>query len=266
VTSDELLPAVESDLVAGHDPSVIRFTREPEIARDYDRFHQYNHLFETDTRFLEEVLPERCRVLDLGCGTGRHLAYLGKMGHEVTGVDLSAHMLAESARKLDRLGVRARLLRADICRVGEMAELAGEGFDAAICMFSTLGLVRGARRRRKALAGWRNVLRPGGLLVLHAHNVWHNLTDSWGRSWLAWNLFGSLLPGRKFGDKWMRGYRGMDLLYIHLFTLRDLRKLLRSAGFRIEREVLLNDPRTAPFEGRFAYFRANGFLVVARKP
>ena len=41
-------------------------------------------------------------------------------------------------------------------------------------------------------------------------------------------------------------------------ALRELRSLVRTAGFRIEREVLLNNPRTAPFQGRFAYLGFTG--------
>lgn len=257
-------------LAPGHDPSVLAYAREPDMARGYDRFHEYNHLFKTDARFLMEVLPEEGRILDLGCGTGRHLAVLGGRGYEVAGVDLSPHMLREAAKKLDRHGIEARLVGGDICRLGEMDEFADAEFDAVICMFSTLGLVRGRRRRSRALAGWRRVLRPGGTLVVHTHNLWHNLTDSWGRRSLAWSAAASLLSklwlsGRELGDKWMRGYRGMPKLYLHFFSLRELRSLVRGAGFRIERELLLNDARTGPFHGRLAYFRANGFMIAARK-
>ena len=240
------------------------------MARSYDTYHAYNLLFETDTRFLDEVLPEPLpkegtRVLDLGCGTGRHLAHLGARSYEVTGVDLSPHMLREAAKKLDREDVSARLVRGDICRVGDMDELDEESFDAAICMFSTLGLVRGRRRRQEAIAGWRRLLRPGGTLVVHTHNLWHNLKDPQGRRWLARRLVASLLPGRQMGDKWVFSYRGLESLYLHIFSLRELRGVLRSAGFRVERELLLNDPRTGPIEGRFQGLRANGFLIAAKR-
>jgi SAM-dependent methyltransferase len=249
---------------------VLVYASEPDMALSYDTYHAYNLLFRTDTRFLDEVLPEPLpqggtRVLDLGCGTGRHLAHLGARGYEVTGLDLSPHMLREAAERLDREGVSARLVHGDICRVGDMVELDEQSFDAAICMFSTLGLVRGARRREDALAGWWKLLRPGGTLVVHTHNLWHNLKDPCGRRWLARRLVASLLPGRQMGDKRVAHYRGLDSLYLHIFSLRELRGLLRSAGYRVARELLLDDPRTGPIEGRFRGLRANGFLIAAKK-
>ena len=47
------------------------------------------------------------RVLDLGCGTGRHLARLAGLGAEVTGIDFSTGMLQKAKRKLEALGISA---------------------------------------------------------------------------------------------------------------------------------------------------------------
>lgn len=35
------------------------------------------------------------RILDIGCGQGRDAVFLGKLGHSVTGVDLSPHGIAD---------------------------------------------------------------------------------------------------------------------------------------------------------------------------
>jgi SAM-dependent methyltransferase len=55
-------------------------------------------------KLLEPVRGER--VLDIGCGTGRHLLMFLEMGLDITGLDASPHML-EIAEK--RLGHRAEL-------------------------------------------------------------------------------------------------------------------------------------------------------------
>src|SRR5512143_1184137 len=48
-------------------------------------------------RLMERLLPERgdgLRLLDVGCGTGHHLAYLRQQGFDVAGVDGSPEMIA----------------------------------------------------------------------------------------------------------------------------------------------------------------------------
>jgi hypothetical protein len=119
--------------------------------------------------------------------------------------------------------------------------------------------------RRLALERWREKLVDGGTLALHVHNVWHGLADSWGRRSIARMLAGSLLPGREFGDSWIHGYCGLECLYLHLFSWRELRKLLRRTGFEIQRAVFLDDERTGPLRGRRRSLRCNGFLVAAVK-
>jgi ubiquinone/menaquinone biosynthesis C-methylase UbiE len=74
-------------------------------ARQYDKWYQSpENRFVADLedqlllRLLEPVRGER--VLDIGCGTGRHLSMFLELGLDVTGVDASPHMLAIAREKL----------------------------------------------------------------------------------------------------------------------------------------------------------------------
>jgi SAM-dependent methyltransferase len=49
------------------------------------------------------------RILDLGCGTGRHLVYLSKMGFKMDGFDSSSHAIALSHNWLREEGLTAKI-------------------------------------------------------------------------------------------------------------------------------------------------------------
>lgn len=56
--------------------------------------------------FIEKEIngDKNCKILDIGCGTGRHDVELAKRGYSVTGIDLSPSMIEkakENARKAD---------------------------------------------------------------------------------------------------------------------------------------------------------------------
>ncbi len=60
---------------------------------------------EGDRKFCEkmldrtsDILPPKPRIIDLGCGDGRDVAYLGRKGADVVGIDLSAEMVKLARR------------------------------------------------------------------------------------------------------------------------------------------------------------------------
>ena len=132
-------------------------------------------------------------------------------------------------------------------------------------MFSTLGMIRAATARRQALAEACRILRPGGRLALHAHNLWLNLRDPQGRLWLL-GQFGRGPRGQTdLGDRRMT-YRGIPGMEVHLYRWGELRRELRDAGFRIDEVIPLDD---APIADRPPLaapgIRAGGWIVFARK-
>jgi ubiquinone/menaquinone biosynthesis C-methylase UbiE len=60
------------------------------------------------------------RVLEIGCGTGRHTLKLARQGNEVVGIDLSLGMLAVARRTLR--GHPVKLIHADFMTFDGLAE------------------------------------------------------------------------------------------------------------------------------------------------
>ncbi len=107
-------------------------------------------------------LAPGARVLDLGCGHGRHALELARRGHRVTGVDAVRGFV-----ELARDAAAAEGLRGVDFVHGDMAEAPlGEGtYDGAVCLFDAFGFHDDARNTR-VLARARDALRPGGRIAL----------------------------------------------------------------------------------------------------
>jgi 2-polyprenyl-3-methyl-5-hydroxy-6-metoxy-1,4-benzoquinol methylase len=65
--------------------------------------------------FIESEINfnKKCKILDLGCGTGRHAIELTKRGYSVTGVDLSENMLQKARKNAAESGVEIEFIKAD---------------------------------------------------------------------------------------------------------------------------------------------------------
>jgi ubiquinone/menaquinone biosynthesis C-methylase UbiE len=236
-----------------HDSTLYDYINSTEIARGYDKYHSANRLFDLDRRFIEEVLPPRGTVLDIGCGTGRLLVYLQEKGYRAIGVDLSRHML-EVAR--EKLGDKAPLVRADMLAL----PIAEGQVDACIMMFSVLGMLKGEYLRKLALKEAARVLRRGGILALHVHNRYKHVVR--GAAGLLKGFVFSLL-GRN--AEIMRNYRSLPALYLHLFSRREILRLLEETGFAIARDEAIAPDRKGFITGLGRSWAADGFFVSAVK-
>ncbi|HSV73419.1 MAG TPA: class I SAM-dependent methyltransferase [Chthonomonadales bacterium] len=129
----------------------------------------FTYATQAEACFLVEelALAPGARILDLGCGVGRHAVELALRGYRVTGVDLSEGMLAVARRRASEAGVEVEWVRADACRYR-----AAEPFDGAVCLCEgAFGLLSEgddpARRDLRILRRLRYALRPGAVLVLN---------------------------------------------------------------------------------------------------
>lgn len=105
-------------------------------------------------------------VYDLGCGAGRHMAYLEAHGFQVCGTDVSPKALRTCAERLAQVGLPAWLVRADMAA----APFHDKQFDVAV---STNVLNHGLRGLlQQTLDEVRRVLRPGGECYLTVLNTW----------------------------------------------------------------------------------------------
>jgi len=100
------------------------------------------------------------RILDVGCATGRLLAYLAAAGaSDLAGTDLAPRILEVARRKLTALGARAELMSAD---VEDRLPWPDDSFDVV----TLIGVLHHLTRPWDALSEIHRVLRPGARLLL----------------------------------------------------------------------------------------------------
>jgi SAM-dependent methyltransferase len=110
-------------------------------------------------------LVEGMRVLDVGCGPGRHAHELARRGLVVHGIDISGRFVALATEQappgatFERLDARSLSGRPDL----------GGAFDAVICLCQgAFGLMTRDDGDDQVVAGMAGALVPGGRLALSA--------------------------------------------------------------------------------------------------
>ena len=99
-------------------------------AQTYDN-ENFTHGTIGECDFIEKELAfdKSLKILDVGCGTGRHAIELSKRGYQVTGVDLSETQLKRAREKAEAAGLSIDFL----CQDARNLPFDGE-FDAAIML------------------------------------------------------------------------------------------------------------------------------------
>ena len=128
-----------------------------------------NHPLLTPERTVKEMdfvlsqvnLSPGARVLDMGCGPGRHSIELARRGYDVVGIDPSAAMIKAAQVRATEASVAPAFRQ-----VSGESFVASDDFDLAICLFTTLGQISKEGENSELVERTYETLRPGGFLVV----------------------------------------------------------------------------------------------------
>jgi len=139
-------------------------------ARYYDKIYSFKD-YQTEAQYLTAVIRRNLRsggnrLLDVACGTGRHIEHL-KKSFEVEGLDISAELL-ELARQQnpDLLFHQADMIHFELTR----------RFDIITCLFSSIGYVRTIENLEEAINCMAQHVVPGGVVLIEpwfTPDTWH---------------------------------------------------------------------------------------------
>jgi 2-polyprenyl-6-hydroxyphenyl methylase/3-demethylubiquinone-9 3-methyltransferase len=141
-------------------------------------------------------------LLDVGCGSGYHLARLRRRGYDAVGLDGSAAMLVQARAHAPGLPVV----------IGDVESLPfpAQSFDVVVC----IEVLRYLRDTATCINEIARVLRPGGACLVTA-TPRLNLNGYW-----AVNRLATFVPLRR-----------LSRLMQYFTSSRALRRVFRSAGF-----------------------------------
>lgn len=134
----------------------------------YDLFYA-DKPYADEARFVHDCIREfgpnpARKILELACGTGRHAFELKKFGYEITAMDRSPDMLRVARRRLGENGTT--FISADMRDL----QLLCREFDAAVCLFDSIGYLQTDEALHDAFGKIRDHLRTDGVFIFE---FWH---------------------------------------------------------------------------------------------
>jgi ubiquinone/menaquinone biosynthesis C-methylase UbiE len=121
---------------------------------------------------IREYLPNpEMRILDVGCGTGRHAINLATKGYKnITGIDLSPSMISTAKKVAQEKSVPVDFI------IYDARELPFENeFDAALCLCEgAFGLLESDDENYKILSAVHKALKKQGVFILTSLNLFRD--------------------------------------------------------------------------------------------
>ncbi|MBW3657235.1 MAG: class I SAM-dependent methyltransferase, partial [Actinobacteria bacterium] len=200
------------------------------------------------------------RLLDVGCGNGRHLRALAGRGVAGVGVDISAGLVeaARAAAEADGL-TGVSFVVGDARALGDLEEVAEGSFDVAMALCQG-GFGTSPASDPAVVAGLARAVRPGGAVVLTAFSA----------------LFAArhLTPGDAFDPVDLVHHQTSEVrgpdgavrrfdLWTAAYTVRDLRRLVTDAGLQL---VSVDGAEPGRYGATGIRLDDPELLVVARRP
>jgi SAM-dependent methyltransferase len=205
------------------------------LGQQFSRGAQQTH---ADVELLLKLLPPApARILDAGCGQGRHSIRLAQAGYQMTGIEQSRSLI-ERARQA------ATAAKATVEFVeGEHLTCQWEAtFDAIINMSTAFGYYADDTDNQRVLEAWHRALHENGFLIMelgHRDQIVRNFRSNY---WYALENKTILRVRRTFDairgvniveEFWRtaEGEEGQRYHSIHLYNATQLANMLQAACF-----------------------------------
>lgn len=147
------------------------------LASSYDTMIPFDQRLRAARGLAKRLLDQApvSRAIDCATGTGLFAMALAEAGISTIGADLSAEMIAQARRRTAHYPDLD--LRWLVAPMEELAEHVDEPLDLILCLGNSLPHLLEDEALHQALQGWRELLRPGGRLLIQLLNYQRVLAD-----------------------------------------------------------------------------------------
>ena len=202
------------------------------VKTSFNASHEVNQRIEEQEKGLSDserrmfrLLPQNCRVLDIGCATGRASMALAKKGHVVTGIDIAERLIEKAQATAEAQGLE---ITYQVCNPVTLP-FPDEVFDAVL-MLKTYCYVPKRQNRIAWLEKIARVLKPNGQLFLVQYTIDTALNNYDPIHEETRERFPDILETLEEGD----GFSSHEIpTFIHYFLEADLRAELVNTSFKI---------------------------------
>ncbi|MHB1346741.1 MAG: class I SAM-dependent methyltransferase [Candidatus Humimicrobiaceae bacterium] len=134
----------------------------------YDEIIDWEKRFSTEKDFFFSLFKSNNtkKLLDIGCGTGRHAQLFSSVVEKVYAMDPSKEMIDYSKRKV----ITSKNVGLIHGGFKELANISESDFDTITCIGNTLTLLETRKKVKNALKTTRSKLKKGGIAVFQFIN------------------------------------------------------------------------------------------------
>lgn len=137
----------------------------PPFAR-YAKYYDSIYLdkpYKTESDYISKILKKKnLKILEVGCGSGKHALQLHKLGHKITAIDISKHMILAAKKKNKKINFLVK---------DGLYYRSKKKFDAVILLFHVINFFTTLKELQYFFINSSYNLKKGGILICDFINI-----------------------------------------------------------------------------------------------
>ena len=202
--------------------------------------------WQSEQYLIKKYFAPGSSVLEIGCGSGRTVLPMHKMGYKITGVDLTPEMIDIARKVSESQGQNIPYFVGDAKKV----EFENESFDNAFFGNNGWTQIPGRINRQTALKEVCRILKPGGYYIFTAGRRYYDryYLPFWIRQALKVFILkplGFKMDELEFGDMFYNrkhnGKRLKQRQFMHIGSVSEVQKQIKQSGFELIESMAMSD-------------------------